>query len=72
MRSAMVVTEGSPPMSAQTRRFSAATSRSAVSGGALSVAGGSIVSMSESTAFDWRPFLLKYSGEWADSLPDDE
>ncbi|MEY2241709.1 SMI1/KNR4 family protein [Streptomyces sp. BF23-18] len=28
--------------------------------------------MSESTAFDWRPFLLKFSGEWADSLPDDE
>ncbi|MFI0961685.1 SMI1/KNR4 family protein [Streptomyces sp. NPDC021080] len=28
--------------------------------------------MSESTAFDWRPFLLKWSGEWADSLSDDD
>ncbi|MFE1287115.1 SMI1/KNR4 family protein [Streptomyces sp. NPDC058751] len=28
--------------------------------------------MSGSTAFDWRSFLLKWSGEWADSLPDDE
>jgi hypothetical protein len=28
--------------------------------------------MSESTAFDWRPFLLKCSEEWADSLPADE
>ncbi|MFD7031018.1 SMI1/KNR4 family protein [Streptomyces sp. NPDC059917] len=26
--------------------------------------------MTDTTAFDWRPFLLKWSGEWADSLPD--
>jgi hypothetical protein len=35
---------------------------------ALSVAGGSIRDMTETTVFDWRPFLLKWSGEWADSL----
>ncbi|MCN9241636.1 SMI1/KNR4 family protein [Streptomyces sp. RY43-2] len=28
--------------------------------------------MTDTTAFDWRPFLLKWSGEWADSLPDGE
>ncbi|MFJ8061430.1 SMI1/KNR4 family protein [Streptomyces sp. NPDC096142] len=28
--------------------------------------------MTDSTAFDWRSFLLKWSGEWADSLPDSE
>ncbi|MFD7786487.1 SMI1/KNR4 family protein [Streptomyces nojiriensis] len=25
----------------------------------------------DATPFDWRPFLLRWSGEWADSLPDD-
>ncbi|WP_413752232.1 SMI1/KNR4 family protein [Streptomyces sp. R-74717] len=28
--------------------------------------------MTDTTAFDWRPFLLRWSGEWADSLPDGE
>ncbi|MDV7220231.1 SMI1/KNR4 family protein [Streptomyces prunicolor] len=28
--------------------------------------------MTDSTAFDWRTFLLRWSEEWADSLPDDE
>ncbi|MGW2786976.1 SMI1/KNR4 family protein [Streptomyces populi] len=28
--------------------------------------------MSGSTAFDWRPFLLEWSGEWADSLSGDD
>ncbi|MFD6172362.1 SMI1/KNR4 family protein [Streptomyces coeruleorubidus] len=28
--------------------------------------------MTDTTAFDWRSFLLRWSGEWADSLPDDE
>ncbi|QOV40347.1 SMI1/KNR4 family protein [Streptomyces ferrugineus] len=28
--------------------------------------------MTDSTAFDWRSFLLGWSGEWADSLPDDD
>ncbi|MGW3109142.1 SMI1/KNR4 family protein [Streptomyces sp. NPDC001100] len=28
--------------------------------------------MTDSTAFDWRSFLLGWSGEWADSLPDGE
>ncbi|MER7929188.1 SMI1/KNR4 family protein [Streptomyces sp. NPDC096057] len=28
--------------------------------------------MTDSTAFDWRSFLLKWSGEWADSLPESE
>ncbi|WP_339127918.1 SMI1/KNR4 family protein [Streptomyces sp. f51] len=28
--------------------------------------------MSESMAFDWRSFLLRWSEEWADSLPEDE
>ncbi|WP_307628872.1 SMI1/KNR4 family protein [Streptomyces turgidiscabies] len=28
--------------------------------------------MTETTAFDWRPFLIRWSGEWADSLPDRE
>ncbi|GAA2287074.1 SMI1/KNR4 family protein [Streptomyces atrovirens] len=26
--------------------------------------------MTENSPFDWRPFLLEWSGEWADSLPD--
>ncbi|MFJ4368927.1 SMI1/KNR4 family protein [Streptomyces chartreusis] len=28
--------------------------------------------MTDTTAFNWRSFLLRWSGEWADSLPDDE
>ncbi|MEW1600723.1 SMI1/KNR4 family protein [Streptomyces sp. NPDC093808] len=28
--------------------------------------------MTGHTAFDWRTFLLRWSGEWADSLPHDE
>ncbi|MEE1769308.1 SMI1/KNR4 family protein [Streptomyces sp. JV185] len=28
--------------------------------------------MTTTTSFDWRPFLLRWSGEWSDSLPDDE
>ncbi|MFE2278146.1 SMI1/KNR4 family protein [Streptomyces sp. NPDC059454] len=28
--------------------------------------------MTEKSPFDWRSFLLKWSGEWADSLPDGE
>ncbi|MCK8438250.1 SMI1/KNR4 family protein [Streptomyces sp. D2-8] len=28
--------------------------------------------MTDTTACDWRSFLLRWSGEWADSLPDDE
>ncbi|MGW0832063.1 SMI1/KNR4 family protein [Streptomyces prunicolor] len=28
--------------------------------------------MTDSTAFDWWTFLLRWSEEWADSLPDDE
>ncbi|MFD9467495.1 SMI1/KNR4 family protein, partial [Streptomyces sp. NPDC060027] len=28
--------------------------------------------MTDTTAFDWRSLLLRWSGEWADSLPDDE
>ncbi|MGW4874007.1 SMI1/KNR4 family protein [Streptomyces chartreusis] len=28
--------------------------------------------MTDTTAFDWRSFLVRWSGEWADSLPDDE
>lgn len=40
--------------------------------GALSVVGDSIGLMTNTTAFDWRSFLLRWSGEWADSLPDDE
>ncbi|WP_420077726.1 SMI1/KNR4 family protein [Streptomyces sp. JL3001] len=28
--------------------------------------------MTDTTAFDWRSFLLRWSGEWADSLPADE
>ncbi|MCT9007329.1 SMI1/KNR4 family protein [Streptomyces rhizosphaerihabitans] len=28
--------------------------------------------MTDTTAFDWRPFLLSWSGEWADSLQDGE
>ncbi|MFI2380295.1 SMI1/KNR4 family protein [Streptomyces sp. NPDC018964] len=28
--------------------------------------------MTENPSFDWRSFLLEWSGEWADSLPDDE
>ncbi len=34
--------------------------------------GGSIGRMTETTAFDWRSFLLRWSGKWADSLPDGE
>lgn len=34
--------------------------------------GGSIGRMTDSTAFDWRSFLLLWSGEWADSLLDGE
>lgn len=34
--------------------------------------GGSIGHMTDTTAFDWRSFLLRWSGEWADSLPDGE
>lgn len=33
---------------------------------------GSIGRMADTTTFDWRTFLLKWSGEWADSLPDGE
>lgn len=36
------------------------------------MAGGSIWHMTDITAFDWRPFLLRWSGEWADSMPDGE
>ncbi|MFE7654286.1 SMI1/KNR4 family protein [Streptomyces bottropensis] len=28
--------------------------------------------MTDTTAFDWRTFLLRWSEEWADSLPEDE
>lgn len=28
--------------------------------------------MTDTTAFDWQSFLLRWSGEWADSLPDGE
>ncbi|MFE7524917.1 SMI1/KNR4 family protein [Kitasatospora sp. NPDC057542] len=28
--------------------------------------------MTNTTPFDWRPFLVRWSGEWSDSLPDDE
>lgn len=28
--------------------------------------------MTDTTAFDWRPFLVTWSAEWADSLPDDD
>ncbi|WP_280885749.1 SMI1/KNR4 family protein [Streptomyces sp. LBL] len=28
--------------------------------------------MTDTTTFDWRPFLLRWSGEWADSLADGE
>ncbi|MFF7445520.1 MULTISPECIES: SMI1/KNR4 family protein [unclassified Streptomyces] len=28
--------------------------------------------MTDTSAFDWRSFLLRWSGEWADSLSDDE
>ncbi|MFE3147305.1 SMI1/KNR4 family protein [Streptomyces sp. NPDC059218] len=28
--------------------------------------------MTNTTSFDWRPFLLRWSGEWSDSLSDDE
>ncbi|MEU7599256.1 hypothetical protein AB0B79_40700, partial [Streptomyces sp. NPDC039022] len=27
--------------------------------------------MTHTTAFNWRLFLLRWSGEWAGSLPDD-
>lgn len=33
---------------------------------------GSIGRMTDTTPFAWRPFLLRWSAEWADSLPDDE
>ncbi|CAM5337341.1 hypothetical protein SGLAM104S_08315 [Streptomyces glaucescens] len=38
----------------------------------MSVPGGNIGPMTGTTAFDWRSFLLEWSGEWADSLPDGE
>ncbi|MFD6187817.1 MULTISPECIES: hypothetical protein [unclassified Streptomyces] len=28
--------------------------------------------MTDTTAFDWRPFLVEWSGEWADRLPEGE
>ncbi len=28
--------------------------------------------MTDTTCFDWQSFLLRWSGEWADSLPDEE
>ncbi|GGV58932.1 cell wall assembly protein [Streptomyces griseoloalbus] len=34
--------------------------------------GGSIGRMTDTMAFDWRSFLLRWSGEWADSLPEGE
>jgi SMI1/KNR4 family protein SUKH-1 len=34
------------------------------------VVGGSIGHMTESTAFGWRDFLIRWSGEWADSPAD--
>ncbi len=34
--------------------------------------GGSIGHMTDTTTFDWRSFLRRWSGEWADSLTDDE
>lgn len=36
------------------------------------MAGDTIGRMTDTTAFDWRSFLLRWSGEWADSLPDGE
>lgn len=39
---------------------------------ALSAADGSIGGMTHTTPFDWRPFLVRWSGEWSDSRPDDE
>lgn len=33
------------------------------------MAGGSIGRMTDDTALDWRPFLLRWSAEWADSPP---
>jgi SMI1/KNR4 family protein SUKH-1 len=38
----------------------------------MSVAGGSIGRMTDTMAFNWRSFLLRWSGEWADSLSDGE
>lgn len=38
----------------------------------MSVPGGSITGMTNTTTFDWRSFLLEWSGEWADSLGDDD
>jgi hypothetical protein len=38
----------------------------------MSVVGGSIGRMTETRAFGWRPFLIRWSGEGADSLPDRE
>lgn len=38
----------------------------------MSVVGGNVGCMTDTTAFDWRSFLLKWSQEWADSLPDGE
>jgi hypothetical protein len=43
----------------------------AAAGEALSVAGGSIGRMTDTTEFDWRSFLIGWSAEWADSLPED-
>lgn len=40
--------------------------------GAMSVAADSIGRMADTTAFDWRSFLLRWSEEWADSLSADE
>ncbi|GAQ75151.1 hypothetical protein T45_06932 [Streptomyces turgidiscabies] len=42
------------------------------SGGALSVVGDSIGRMTDTTAFDWRSFLLTWSEEWARHLPSRE
>jgi len=36
------------------------------------VAGGSIGCMMDIAGFDWQPFLLRWSGEWADCPPDGE
>jgi hypothetical protein len=38
----------------------------------MSVVGDSIGRMTDTTAFDWRSFLLKWSAEWADSLAEGE
>jgi hypothetical protein len=38
----------------------------------MSVVGDSVGRVTDTTAFDWRSFLLKWSAEWADSLTDGE